>query len=73
VECRNNSLNLVVFCIILSLLTMFTPSKLCLFLIVAYVACMGEVGCMFRCEDWKTLDEMGVYVEDFKMDARKQG
>jgi hypothetical protein len=33
---------------------------------------MGEVGCMFWCEDWKTLEEVGVDVEDFKMDVMKQ-
>jgi len=27
---------------------------------------------MFWCEDWKTLEEVGVDVEDFKMDVRKQ-
>jgi hypothetical protein len=29
-------------------------------------------GCVFWCEDWKTLEKMGVDVEDFKMGVRKQ-
>jgi len=39
---------------------------------VGYVACIDEVGCMFWCEDGKTSEEVGVDVEDFKMDVRKQ-